>query len=194
MRITSDNFIKDFARTGMIELMINNTIANTLVTVADRIITTAKAEGNYKNQTGNLRNAFGYIILKGDKVIYSVFPNYDELKDMRNINYRLPDMAPEEYLAQATENIVSRLDTSGDKWQLVVFSGAYYALFVELKGYNVLTDFVLDGKEVEEMFRKESYTNMTVKTDISKSFQYQNIAGQTIEYRFNSGKVERRVL
>ena len=69
MRITSDNFIKDFARTGMIELMINNTIANTLVKVADRIITTAKAEGNYKNQTGNLRNAFGYIILKGDKVI-----------------------------------------------------------------------------------------------------------------------------
>ena len=194
MRITSDNFIKDFARTGMIELMINNTIANTLVTVADRIITTAKAEGNYKNQTGNLRNAFGYIILKGDKVIYSVFPNYDELKDMRNINYRLPDMAPEEYLAQATENIVSRLDTSGDKWQLVVFSGAYYALFVELKGYNVLTDFVLDGKEVEEMFRKESYTNMTVKTDISKSFQYQNIIGQTVEYRFNGGNIERRIL
>ena len=194
MRITSDNFIKDFARTGMIELMINNTIANTLVTVADRIITTAKAEGNYKNQTGNLRNAFGYIILKGDKVIYSVFPNYDELKDMRNINYRLPDMAPEEYLAQATENIVSRLDTSGDKWQLVVFSGAYYALFVELKGYNVLTDFVLDGKEVEEMFRKESYTNMTVKTDISKSFQYQNIIGQTVEYRFKGGTVERRIL
>ena len=194
MRITSDNFIKDFAQTGMIELMINNTIANTLVTVADRIIKTAKAEGNYKNQTGNLRRSFGYIILKGDKVIYSVFPNYGVLKDMRNINYRLPDMAPEEYLAQATENIVSRLDTSGDKWQLVVFSGAYYALFVELKGYNVLTDFVLDGKEVEEMFRKESYTNMTVKTDISKSFQYQNIAGQTIEYRFNSGKVERRVL
>ena len=194
MRITSDNFVKDFAQTGMIELMINNTIANTLVTVADRIIKTAKAEGNYKNQTGNLRRSFGYIILKGDKVIYSVFPNYGVLKDMRNINYRLPDMAPEEYLAQATENIVSRLDTSGDKWQLVVFSGAYYALFVELKGYNVLTDFVLDGKEVEEIFRKESYTNMTVKTDISKSFQYQNIAGQTIEYRFNSGKVERRVL
>jgi len=194
MRITSDKFIKDFVRTGMIELMINNTIANTLVTVADRIIKTAKAEGNYKNQTGNLRHSFGYIILKGDKVIYSVFPNYGVLKDMRNINYRLPDMAPEEYLAQATENIVSRLDTSGDKWQLVVFSGAYYALFVELKGYNVLTDFVLDGKEVEEIFRKESYTNMTVKTDISKSFQYQNIAGQTVEYRFNSGKVERRVL
>ena len=194
MRITSDNFIKDFARTGMIELMINNTIANTLVTVADRIIATAKAEGNYKNQTGNLRRSFGYIILKGDKVIYSVFPNYGVLKDMRNINYRLPDMTPEEYLAQATENIVSRLDTSGDKWQLVVFSGAYYALFVELKGYNVLTDFVLDGKEVEEIFRKESYTNMTVKTDISKSFQYQNIAGQTIEYRFNGGNIERRIL
>jgi len=194
MRITSDNFIKDFAQTGLIESMINNLIVNVFKNIARQIITAAKNDGNYQNQTGNLRNSFGVIILKGDKVIYSVFPNYDELKDMRNINYRLPDMAPEEYLAQATENIVSRLDTSGDKWQLVVFSGAYYALFVELKGYNVLTDFVLDGKEVEEMFRKESYTNMTVKTDISKSFQYQNIAGQTIEYRFNSGKVERRVL
>jgi len=194
MRITSDNFIKDFARTGMIELMINNTIANTLVKVADRIIATAKAEGNYKNQTGNLRNAFGYIILKGDKVIYSVFPNYGQLKDMRNIDYRLPDMSPEEYLAQATENIVSKLEIKDEKWQLVVFSGAYYALFVELKGYNVLTDFVLDGKEVEEMFRKESYTNISASIDLSKSFQYQNIAGQTIEYRFNSGKVERRVL
>jgi len=194
MRITSDNFIKDFAQSGLIDVIINNTIVNTLETVAIKIIASAQAEGNYKNQTGNLRNAFGYIILKGDKVIYSVFPNYDELKDMRNIDYRLPDMSPEEYLSQATENIVSKLEIKDEKWQLVVFSGAYYALFVELKGYNVLTDFVLDGKEVEEIFRKESYTNMTVKTDISKSFQYQNIAGQTIEYRFNSGKVERRVL
>ena len=72
--------------------------------------------------------------------------------------------------------------------------GAYYALFVELKGYNVLTDFVLDGKAVEEMFRKESYTNISANIDLSKSFKYQNIAGQTIEYRFNAGKVERRVL
>lgn len=194
MRITSDNFIKDFAQTGLIESMINNLIVNVFESIARQIITAAKNDGNYQNQTGNLRNSFGSIILKGEKVVMASFPDFDKLKDMRNINYRLPDMAPKEYLAQATENIVSRLDTSGDKWQLVVFSGAYYALFVELKGYNVLTDFVLDGKEVEEIFRKESYTNMTVKTDISKSFQYQNIAGQTIEYRFNSGKVERRVL
>lgn len=194
MRITSDNFIKDFVQSGLIDVIINNTIVNTLETVAIKIISSAQAEGNYKDQTGNLRHSFGYIILKGDKVIYSVFPNYDELKDMRNINYRLPDMAPEEYLAQATENIVSRLDTSGDKWQLVVFSGAYYALFVELKGYNVLTDFVLDAKEVEEKFKQESYTNISASIDLSKSFQYQNIAGQTVEYRFNAGKVERRVL
>jgi len=194
MRITSDKFIKDFIQSGLIDVIINNTIVNTLETVAIKILLTAKTDGNYQNQTGNLRNSFGYIILKGEKVLKAEIPDFKNLKDMRNIDYRLPDMTPEEYLAQATENIVSRLDTSGDKWQLVVFSGAYYALFVELKGYNVLTDFVLDAKEVEEIFRKESYTNMTVKTDISKSFQYQNIAGQTIEYRFNGGNIERRIL
>ena len=194
MRITSDKFIKDFAQTGLIESMINNLIVNVFESIARQIIASAQAEGNYKDQTGNLRNSFGFIILKGEKVVMASFPDFDKLKDMRNINYRLPDMAPEEYLAQATENIVSRLDTSGDKWQLVVFSGAYYALFVELKGYNVLTDFVLDAKEVEEKFKQASYTNISASIDLSKSFQYQNIAGQTIEYRFNSGKVERRVL
>lgn len=194
MRITSDKFIKDFAQTGLIESMINNLIVNVFESIARQIIASAQAEGNYKDQTGNLRNSFGFIILKGEKVVMASFPDFDKLKDMRNINYRLPDMAPEEYLAQATENIVSRLDTSGDKWQLVVFSGAYYALFVELKGYNVLTDFVLDAKEVEEKFKQASYTNISASIDLSKSFQYQNIAGQTIEYRFNGGNIERRIL
>ena len=194
MRITSDKFIKDFAQTGLIESMINNLIVNVFESIARQIIASAQAEGNYKDQTGNLRNSFGFIILKGEKVVMASFPDFDKLKEMRNINYRLPDMAPEEYLAQATENIVSRLDTSGDKWQLVVFSGAYYALFVELKGYNVLTDFVLDAKEVEEKFKQASYTNISASIDLSKSFQYHNIIGQTVEYRFNGGNIERRIL
>lgn len=193
MRITSDKFIKDFAQTGLIESMINNLIANVFENIARQIITAAKNDGNYQNQTGNLRNSFGFIILKGEKVVMASFPDFDELKEMRNINYKLPPMTPEEYISNATQNIISKLDTTNEKWQLVVFSAAYYALFVELKGYNVLTDFVLDAKEVEEKFKQESYTNISASIDLSKSFQYQNISGQTVEYRFNSGKVERRV-
>lgn len=194
MRITSDKFIKDFAQTGLIESMINNLIANVFESIARQIITAAKNDGNYQNQTGNLRNSFGFIILKGEKVVMASFPDFDKLKEMRNVNSKLPPMTPEEYISNATQNIISKLDTTNEKWQLVVFSAAYYALFVELKGYNVLTDFVLDAKEVEEKFKQKSYTNISASIDLSKSFQYQNIAGQTVEYRFNSGKVERRVL
>ena len=133
MRITSDKFIKDFAQTGLIESMINNLIANVFESIARQIITAAKNDGNYQNQTGNLRNSFGFIILKGEKVVMASFQDFDKLKEMRNINYKLPPMTPEEYISNATQNIISRIDTTNEKWQLVVFSAAYYALFVDRK-------------------------------------------------------------
>ncbi len=44
MRITSDKFIKDFVKSGLIDVIINNTIVNTLETVAIKIITAAKSQ------------------------------------------------------------------------------------------------------------------------------------------------------
>lgn len=83
----------------------------------------ARENGSYKDRTGNLRNSIGYIITKDGQEItsYGAEP------------------------AQQNKDIVFTLARSAipkKGYCLIVFAGMEYGIYVEAKGYTVLTGAV----------------------------------------------------
>ncbi|MGQ2091715.1 hypothetical protein ACQ1R0_05860 [Ornithobacterium rhinotracheale] len=84
--------------------------------VGEKCVTEAKDNGNYQNITHNLRNSISYAIIKNGLVVErnAVRPESNKAIDDVAMKY------PRGYV-------------------LVVVAGMNYALYVESKGYNVLS-------------------------------------------------------
>lgn len=88
--------------------------------IGQEAVNWARENGSYTDRTGNLRNSIGYII----------FQNGEEIDSFGN--------AP----AQANKDVVirlvrNRIPKSG--LALVVFAGMEYGIYVEARGYTVLS-------------------------------------------------------
>ncbi len=96
-----------------------------LIEIGIAFVADAKANGQYENDTGNLRSSIGYIVAKGRKVLSSSFKVVAGGNKGRSKGY---------FLAK------SLLANNPDKLiRLIVVAGMDYASILESKGRDVLT-------------------------------------------------------
>ena len=92
--------------------------AENLAEAGEILMQTAITDGNYQDQTGNLRNSIGYVVMYDGKVIRE---NFGQGLGGQTAQQKAYEHAP-------NQGII-----------LVVVAGMNYAGYVESKGFNVLT-------------------------------------------------------
>lgn len=105
-----------------------------LCVLGERVVKYARENGSYTDQTANLRNSIGYIVIQSNKVIYDSFvgsttPRNDPRGE-----------ANAERAHQIGLNYAKEVGATfgGYKTYLVWVAGMEYARYVEAKGYNVI--------------------------------------------------------
>lgn len=93
----------------------------------EEFVNNARINGNYTDDTGNLRSSIGYVILKDGQEIYSSFPG-DTAQGKRTARRESRRIVLDE---------VSQTDYKG--YMLVGIAGMSYAAAVESRGYDVIT-------------------------------------------------------
>lgn len=94
-----------------------------------------KEEGSFTNRTTRLRNSIGYVVSRDGRVVHSDFESY-------SVAGELTEEGKDLGFQYATE-IASNLQG----YALVCVAGADYGLYVEAKGYDVITGSVLTLKQ-----------------------------------------------
>jgi hypothetical protein len=107
--------------------------------VAEQVINKARKEKTYQDQTGNLRNSTGYILVENSKDVKEDFGSGEGAKIGKKI---------------ALEN----KSNNKNEVQLIIDSGMEYSIEVESKGYKVLS-FALPSiiglsKEIQKFYNK----------------------------------------
>lgn len=101
-------------------------IVNTFCYVGERCIIEARNNGDYTDQTGNLRSSIGYAVLWNGMVIQR--DCVDKIK------------VGDKGVSEGEEFLSKRIKKASRKGiVLIVTAGMNYAEYVEAKGYNVLT-------------------------------------------------------
>ena len=98
-----------------------------LAYIGEEFVNQARSKRTYKDQTGNLRSSIGYSVVKDGSAV-----KFDELNDF------------------AKQKIA---EGPNDGIYLIVFAGMEYALYVEAKGYDVLTGSRPSKREVTSLFK-----------------------------------------
>lgn len=107
---------------------------NWLCVLGERVVKYARDHGNYTDQTANLRNSIGYIVIQSNQVVYDSFvgstaPRNDPQGEAN------AEMAHQRGLAYANQ---VGMTLGGYKTYLVWVAGMEYARYVEAKGYDVI--------------------------------------------------------
>ena len=101
-------------------------IVNTFCYVGEQCIIEARNNGDYTDQTGNLRSSIGYAVVWNGKVVKR--DCIDKIK------------IGEEGVSQGEKYLSDRIRKASKKGiVLIVTAGMNYAEYVEAKGYNVLS-------------------------------------------------------
>ena len=110
-------------------------LLNTLLYVGEKSLIKARENGNYTDQTGNLRSSIGYAILNNGKVLKKAYGEVvkDGIKGKSEANKFLMSL-----LANAPQT----------GFVLIVVAGMNYASYVENNGYDVLTSSELYAKQL----------------------------------------------
>ena len=110
---------------------------NALAFIGEEFVNEARTKRTYQDQTGNLRSSIGYSIVKNGKTKkFSVSRASTEGKiEAAEFATQLVNRGPQEGI------------------YLIVFAGMEYALYVEAKGYDVLTGSRPSRRDVINMFK-----------------------------------------
>ena len=112
---------------------------HTLVYMGEQFINKARVNGNYTDQTGNLRASIGYIVLKDGAILNQAFQGNKQ-----------------EGIAQGQKiaNEIAQQYTRG--FILIGVAGMNYAASVEAKGYDVISGSAPESKELKSILRETS--------------------------------------
>lgn len=91
----------------------------------ENAVTFARNLDTYKDQTKNLRNSVGYVIVHDGQIVSNLFPGSGE------------GVAKGQSYAKKIASEAGGLKSKG--WILIVVAGMEYAAYVEAKGYDVLS-------------------------------------------------------
>lgn len=120
---------------------------NWLTVLGERVVKYAREHGNYTDQTSNLRNSIGYIVIQSNKVVHDSFVGHTPPRNDPQ-SQSDAEMAHQQGLAYANQ-VGATL--GGYKTYLVWVAGMEYARYVEAKGYDVIQG---SGDWVEANARK----------------------------------------
>lgn len=98
-----------------------NIIIEQLQLVGEQFVADARSTDTYKDRTSNLRGSIGYAILRNGVEIQS--------------NYQ----GQPEGVQKARKAIKETVAKDGNSYSLIVVAGMDYAIYVEAKGYDVIT-------------------------------------------------------
>lgn len=120
---------------------IERAIINTLMYVGEMCVNRARSVNTYQDQTGNLRNSIGYVIVKDGKVVHSNFERT-----------AVPRVAKK---PEQGDGLVTGLEFAEKLaggyphgYALIVVAGMAYALEVESRGLDVLSSAELLAEQV----------------------------------------------
>jgi hypothetical protein len=120
-----DSFVDDKIRKSV----------NILSYIGEEFCNAAKLDGSYRDQTSNLRNSIGYIIVFNEKITNKGFPgNKTEAVD--------------EALEYAKRLSESNSKASKDSPILIGIAGMEYAAAVEHNGYEVISNSANKAEEI----------------------------------------------
>lgn len=101
------------------------------IEVGEECIKEARDNGSYQDQSGNLRNSVGYCVLLNGEV---------KGQKVSHLNKKTIDEVSQKY----PKDLV-----------LIVVAGMNYAVYVEVKGYNVLSSAELKAEKIlKTVFRR----------------------------------------
>ena len=108
-----------------------------LAFIGEEFVNTARSIRTYKDETGNLRSSIGYAIVKNG----------------RAVSFKI-DRGKAEGKAEAKDFVTQKINEGQRKGiYLIVFAGMEYALYVEAKGYDVLSGSRPSKSQVLEFFK-----------------------------------------
>lgn len=117
-------------------------ILNELNYVGLEFVRNARIKADFTDRTGNLRSSIGYIILKNGKIVSENFEDADQGTDKAT--------GKAKGLEFAFENNEAFIG-----YALIVVAGMQYAVFVESKGYDVITgSSLIADQELKEVFQR----------------------------------------
>lgn len=109
-------------------------VINWLCALGERVVKYAREHGNYTDQTANLRNSIGYIVVQSNRMVY------DSFVGTTPPSQSLEGRADAEMAHQAGLSFAKQVGANlgGYKTYLVWVAGMEYARYVEAKGYDVI--------------------------------------------------------
>jgi hypothetical protein len=111
-------------------------LIRTLEFAGERFVIDARINGDYQDQTGNLRSSIGYVIIKDGQQITDNFSHAGVGTD-GSTGTAMGSLIAEEVAAEFPKGI-----------NLICVAGMNYAAAVESKGYDVITGSSLEIKSV----------------------------------------------
>ena len=120
-------------------------VLNTLQYVGESCITEARNNGNYIDRTGNLRSSIGYVVVNNGIIV-----------TQGNSQKYLEGTLGETNGVKFVRDLAAR---NNKGMVLIVAAGMNYAVYVEARGYNVLTSAeLLADSLVPQMLRAIGFT------------------------------------
>ena len=120
----------DISGLDELQQQIEDAYFNKLVEIGRDAIRYAQQNGEYKNHTWNLRNAPGFCVVRGGKIVH----------------VEVGDDGGHPEARKNTENLLIYSEHPQDG--LYLADGMFYASFVESKGYDVLRNAILYAKRM----------------------------------------------
>lgn len=114
-------------------------ILNRLVYVGEKCVRNCRSVGAYTDQTGNLRNSIGYVVLHDGKVIKENFERAARVVKTTKSGKKRTTKGGKDGLQKA-QSLIKEIQSEYPKgFVLIVVAGMEYAAAVEAKGYDVIT-------------------------------------------------------
>lgn len=138
-------FTQDQLRQAVLSKMevIENAVVSRLQFVGEEFVRMARLTNTYKDQTGNLRNSIGYIILKNGEQIFENFTQSAHVELIATAGDHKGQKVTTTGSVDGTEKGKQFAELAKVKFPkgyvLIVVAGMEYAAAVEAKGYDVLT-------------------------------------------------------
>lgn len=117
-------------------------ILEALVYMGNECVRDAKTNGSYTDRTGNLRNSIGFVVFENGAILHEYF---EETAKGTEESSEDPE--------KTGKDLAIMVGSDFQGMVLVVVAGMKYAMYVETRGYNVLTSAeLLANTELPKLF------------------------------------------
>lgn len=128
------NFSRDFIKKNIEDFLkrLDQAILMRLQRVGEAFIINCRNNANFGDRTGNLRSSIGYVVLKNGKAhVRGGFIPVKGAKEGATIGQQALARIAEQY---------------PQGWVLIGIAGMSYGIFVEARGFSVITPFAFEAK------------------------------------------------